>query len=229
MSMSNVADALRAQMLTYDTCLLSDVLERLHLPHGISGIKPLAAGRRIFGAAVTVKLESSRGDPHANAGNGQHLGTRAIAAAAPGDIIVVEHHARGDCAGWGGLLSMAAVARGIGGVIVDGLARDVDESAALDFPLYARGTTPITARGRVMETATNGLVMIGAVPLRPGDFVLADGNGVVILPQDRIDDIVEEARRLNDFENDIRAAVSAGTPIGEAMGNGYETALKRKE
>ena len=220
--MSAIADALRAEMLGYDTCLLSDALERLHLPYGISGIRPLAAGRRIFGPAVTVKLESFRGDLPK-----QHLGTSAIAAALPGDIIVVEHHARSDCAGWGGLLALAAKARGIGGVIVDGLARDVDECADMDFPLFARGATPITARGRVMETATNGLVMIGAVPLRAHDFVLADANGVVILPQDRIDDIVGEARRLNAFEDGIRAAVTAGTPIGEAMNESYETALKK--
>jgi regulator of RNase E activity RraA len=220
--MSAIADALRQEMLGFDTCLLSDALERLHLPHGISGIKPLAGGRAIFGAAVTVKLETFRGDLPK-----QHLGTRAIAAALPGDIIVVEHHARADCAGWGGLLATAAKARGIGGVIVDGLARDVDECAAMDFPLFARGATPITSRGRVMETATNGLVMIGSVPLRAGDFVLADGNGVVILPQDRIDDIMAEARRLHDFEDGIRAAVTAGTPIGDAMNESYETALKR--
>jgi regulator of RNase E activity RraA len=224
--MSAIADALRAEMLGYDTCLLSDALERLHLPHGISGIRPLAAGRRIFGPAVTVKLESFRGDLSKENLAKQHLGTSAIAAAMPGDIIVVEHHARSDCAGWGGLLSLAAKARGLGGVIVDGLARDVDECVDMDFPLFARGATPITARGRVMETATNGLVMIGAVPLRPHDFVLADANGVVILPQDRIDDIVGEARRLHNFENSIRAAVAAGTPIGEAMNESYETALK---
>ena len=226
--MSAIADALRDEMLGYDSCLLSDALERLHLPHGISGIKPLAAGRRIFGAAVTVKLETFRGDlPRENLPK-QHLGTSAIAAAAPGDIIVVEHHARADCAGWGGLLSMAAAARGIGGVIVDGLARDVDDCVGLDFPLFARGATPITARRRVMETATNGLVMIGAVPLRPGDFVLADGSGIVILPHDRIDDIMVEARRLHTFETGIRAAVTAGTPIGVAMNETYETALKTK-
>lgn len=220
----DVDDDLRKEMLSYDSCLISDALERLELPPGVTGLARVATAKRIFGAAVTVKLEAFRGDIPK-----RHLGTAAIEAAEAGDVIVVEHRARADCAGWGGLLSTAAGMKKLSGVVVDGLARDVDESAELDFPVFARGVTPVTARGRVVETQTNGAVMIGSVLVQPGDYILADGSGVAIIPRARLRDVVAAARVMLAFENGIRAALDQGTPIGTAMNESYERMTAAKE
>ena len=217
-----MSDALSVsdEMLGYDTCLVSDVLEKLGLPRGVRAIERLTTKKRVFGRAVTVKLVLFSGDIPK-----RHLGTAAIEAAQPGDVIVVEHKARADCAGWGGLLSTAASARGIGGVIVDGLVRDVDESDQLGFPVFARGATPVTARGKVVELATNVPVQLGDVTVIPGDYVMADGSGVAVIPAARLDEVVAEARAMTAFENGIRERLAAGASIGSAMDASYENLL----
>jgi 4-hydroxy-4-methyl-2-oxoglutarate aldolase len=222
--MSSPSDGLRAEMLSYDSCLISDVLEKLELPFGIATLKRQATTRRIFGRAVTVRLVKFSGEIPK-----KHLGTAAIEAASPGDVIVIEHQARADCAGWGGLLSTAAKAKGISGVVVDGLVRDVDESAQLEFPVFARGVTPVTARGKVVELATNVPVDLAGVQVRPGDFVMADGSGVVVIPESRLDEVVAEARAMTAFEDSIRAGLDAGVAIGSAMSASYENLLARTQ
>ncbi|WP_295044698.1 RraA family protein [uncultured Paracoccus sp.] len=211
---------LRQEILTFDSCLVSDALERLGLPPGVTGINRQATARRIFGPVVTVRLERFDGTIAS-----RHLGTTAIDAAKPGDVIVVEHRARDDCAGWGGLLSTAAKARGIGGVVVDGLVRDVDESEDLGMPVFARGVTPVTARNRLSEAATNEPVQIGGVTVAPGDYVLADGSGAAFVPRDRLAEVVETARAMLAAENGIRAALANGIAISRAMNHSYETLL----
>ena len=108
---------------------------------------------------VTVKLEQDDGRPAAS----RHLGTAAIEAAQPGDVIVVEQRTGIDAAGWGGNLSLGAKLRGVAGVIVDGPARDVDEARGYDFPVFARDHTARTARGRIVETGTNVPITVGDV------------------------------------------------------------------
>ena len=220
---AGISPELRDEMLSYDSCVISDALERLGLPIGVAGIRRQSTTKRIFGAAVTVRLGLASGDIPK-----RHLGTAAIGAADPGDVIVVEHLARSDCAGWGGLLSTAASQKGVSGVVVDGMARDIDESAELGFPVFARGITPVTARGRVVEIATDIPVEIGGVRVEPGDYVLADGSGLAIIPRDRLDEVIEVAREMIAFENEIRARMDSGVGIAEAMNQNYETLLSRK-
>lgn len=221
--MNAISDNLRAELLGYDSCLISDALEKLGLPLGIAGIRRQATTHRIFGRAVTVRLVPFSGDVPK-----RHLGTSAIEAAEAGDVIVIEHQSRDDCAGWGGLLSTAAAAKQIGGVVVDGLVRDIDESAQLDFPVFARGVTPVTARGKVVELATNVPVDLAGVEVKPGDYVMADGSGVVIIPQERLADVLAEARSMIAFEDRIRARLAQGVSIGSAMDASYESLLASK-
>ena len=179
--------------------------------------------KRIFGRAITVRLEPFRGDVPK-----RHLGTAAIDSAATGDVIVVEHQSRDDCAGWGGLLSTAALARGVSGVVVDGLARDIDESEDLGFPVFARGATPVTARNKVVETSTNQPISLAGVRVDKGDFILADGSGIAVIPQSRLNDVLVVARRMLALENGIRAELQHGKPISLAMNESYENAVQAK-
>ncbi|MES2291109.1 MAG: RraA family protein [Pseudomonadota bacterium] len=222
--MTLVSKELRDEMLSYDSCLVSDALEKLGLPLGIAGLKRLATSERIFGQAVTVRLVLFDGNVAK-----KHLGTAAIEVGAPGDVIVVEHQSRPDCAGWGGLLSTAAAAKGISGVVVDGMARDIDESEQLGFPVFARGGTPVTARGKVAELATNIPVDLAGVTVNPGDYVIADGSGVAVIPHDRLDEVLVEARAMIAFEDGIRAQLLEGVSIGSAMNASYETLLNTKK
>jgi 4-hydroxy-4-methyl-2-oxoglutarate aldolase len=123
------------------------------------------------------------------------------------------------------ILSTAAATKGLSGVIVDGPARDADESRDVDFPVFARAATPFTARGRVAEHNWNKKIDIGGVAVDPGDLVLADGSGVVFIPQKHSDEVLDKAEEIQGKEVAMAAAVKAGKPVSDVMGGDYETML----
>ncbi|MBT7955077.1 MAG: RraA family protein, partial [Rhodospirillaceae bacterium] len=128
----------------------------------------------------------------------------------------------------GGILSTAAAAKGLSGTIVDGPARDADESRDVDYPVFARAATPFTARGRIAEHDWNIEIDIGGVAVNPGDLVLADGSGVVFVPQAQEDAVLDKAEEIQAKEAAMAAAVQAGKPVSDVMGGDYENMLKSK-
>ena len=196
---------------------MSDALDKLGFTGVVSGISRLSTETKIVGPVLTVRLEAAKGRLAE-----RHLCTAAIEAAQPGEIIVVEHHSRSDCAGWGGILSRAAGMRKIAGVIVDGICRDIDESRELGFPVFGRGVLPVTARGRVIETAFNTPVNIGPITVRPGDWVIADGSGVVFIAAENLKTVVEQAEKLVAREAQLVADIESGTPVSQVMSRTYE-------
>jgi regulator of RNase E activity RraA len=155
----------------------------------------------------------------------QHLATAAIEASGPGDVLVIEHRSREDCAGWGGILSRAAKARGIAGTLVEGSVRDVDESRGIGYPVFARAAVPATARGRIVEEGWNLPVDVGGVTVHPGDFVIADGSGVVFVAKSRIEEVLLAAEEIAARERTMAEAVEAGKSVSRVMGGDYEAML----
>lgn len=215
-------DDVTTRLSRLDSCAVSDALDKLGLAGVALGIARMATDRRICGRVITVKLEKDDGRPPA-----RHLGTTAIEAAEPGNVIVIEQRTGIDAASWGGNLSFAAQLKGVAGVIVDGPARDVDEAQGYGFPLFARSRTPHTARGRIVETGTNVPIVIGDVTVAPGDFVVADGTGVVFVHAADIEAVLEAAEAIAARERAMVAALTEGVPVTQVMGKGYESMLKR--
>ncbi len=209
-----------ARLRALDSCAVSDALS---LPAAVSGIAALSAGVRIAGRAVTVKL----GDRRPEGAPVRHLCTAAVEAARPGEVLVIEQRTGIDAAGWGGVLSNAARAAGIAGVIVDGPARDIDEAAALGFPVYARSATARTARGRIHEQGTNLAVALGETIVRPGDLVMADRSAVVVVPQARAGEVLAAAEAITAREKRMTDAVRRGERVSHVMGASYERMLEQ--
>jgi regulator of RNase E activity RraA len=214
-------DDLADRLSRLDACAVSDALDRLGLSGVVTGLHRLATDHRISGRILTVKLEKDDGRPAA----GRHLCTAAIESARRGDVIVVEQRTGIDAAGWGGNLSLGAKLRGISGVVVEGPTRDVDEGRRHDFPIFARGHTSRTARGRIVEVATNVPILVGDVTVAPDDFLVADGSAVVFIDQREIDRVLEAAEDIATRESVIVDALRKGTPISQVMGASYETML----
>lgn len=206
-----------------DACAVSDALDKLGVKGAVTGIARLTTTRRICGRVITVKMGRDEGQPVAST----HLGTTAIESAQPGDVIVMEQHTGIDAACWGGNLSFGASLRQVAGVIVDGPARDVDEAREHDFPVFARSATCRTARGRIVEEATNVPISVGDLIVHPGDFVVADGSGVVFIAERDIARVLDAADAIAARERAMVAALRDGTPISQVMGAGYETMLKK--
>ncbi|HEX9880531.1 MAG TPA: RraA family protein [Candidatus Binatia bacterium] len=217
-------DSLVARLAKLDTCGVSDALDRLSLRGATIGIRPVWPCPRIAGRAVTVKIKPAGLDKST-----QHIGTPAIEAAQPGDVIVVDNGGRPDVSVWGGLLSLASKTKGLSGVVIDGACRDVDDSRDVGFPVFARAAVPVTARGRVMQKSFNEEIQFAGVQVHPGDLVIADHSGVVIIPREKAEQVITEAEALVATEARMAEGIRAGRSVVDVMANlGYESMLKKE-
>lgn len=213
---------LKARLEKIDTCVLSDALDRLGVRGVAFGLQRLAVQRRVAGRVITVTLGPVEGV------SVRHLCTAAIDQGGPGDVIVVEHHAHQQAAGWGGILSFAAKAKGIEGVIVDGMCRDIDEAIEFDFPVFGVGAVPATARARVMEIACQEPIVVRGIRVHPGDWVLADSSGVVFVPAARAEEIIALAEGLAAREQQMLQRIRNGEAVSAVMNHQYENMLEGK-
>jgi 4-hydroxy-4-methyl-2-oxoglutarate aldolase len=213
-----------------DCCAVSDALDKLGLrDRVVSGLEPRSSARRISGRAVTYRLVpagEARVDPAAPP---RHLGTTAVELALPGEIIVVEQRTGIEAGSWGGILTLGAKVKGVAGVVVDGPVRDIDEARDYDFPIFCRALTARTARGRVVESETNGPVTIGHVSVHAGDYVIADSSGVAFIPALEAERVVAAAEQIAGREAAMAKAVLAGESLPVVMGADYEHMLRRAD
>ena len=213
----------RKRLGKVSTTNLSDALDKIGVRGAVIGISPLFGKPKVIGSAVTIKITAAGIEKTKH-----HLGVEAIAAAQRGDVIAIDN--RGDIYNncWGEILSCAAKMKGASGVIIDGAARDVDICEELEFPIFARGVVPITARGRIMQEDFNCPIRLGDVQVRPGDILVGDINGVVVIPPEKIDEVLTEAEEIMEKEESMKKDILAGLDILEVDKKyGYEQMLKR--
>jgi regulator of RNase E activity RraA len=207
-----------------DTCAASDALDSLGLKGATWGVRPLWQCPRIVGRAVTMKIKPAGLQQPA-----QHLGTAPIEAAQPGDIIVIDNGGKLEFSCWGGLLALSAKLKGLSGVVIDGASRDIDEARELGFPVYARGAVPMTARGRVIQDSFNQEIQIAGVQCHPGDLVIADGSGVVIIAKEKEAEVVASAEAIYQKEQEMADGIRNGYSGLEMLEKlGYERMLKKQ-
>jgi regulator of RNase E activity RraA len=204
--------ALIAAFAVFPTPAISDQLNRLYTL--AAGIRPVTSSRSLVGPVCTVKVFP-----------GDNLMVhKALDVARPGDVVMVDASSSGMTAVLGDLVSTKARHRGIAGFIVDGLVRDLPGIEALgDFPVFARGITPIGPLHRG-PGEINGPVSVGGIVVHAGDVVVADENGVVVLPSEDLKGTLERLLERQAEEADYVAAVARGefsnawvdTVLGEA-------------
>lgn len=209
-----------------DACAVSDAMDKLNLASAaVRGLSQYAGSGRIAGKVMTYRLVP-RGEAPPSSGQPKHLGTTAVELAQPGDILVAEQLTGLDAACWGGILTLGAKVKGLGGVIAEGLVRDIDEAILYEFPVFARGVTPRTARGRIEEAETGGSVRVGEVEVSAGDYVIADRTGVVFVPAAHIGNVLDAAEAIFAREAAMAKNVLAGDSISQVMGANYEHMLQ---
>ncbi len=187
------------QFAEFDTPDISDLLNRLY------AVDPAIAcltGRhhQLCGPACTVKVFP-----------GDNLMVhKALDVAQPNDIVVIDAHGSSMNAVLGDLISTKAKHRGIAGFIVDGFVRDLPDILELDFPVFARGTTSIGPLHRG-PGEINYPISCGGIVVNPGDIVVADGAGIVVIPQEIAPELLERLRN----QKSSQAAYLAGVRRGE--------------
>ena len=213
----------RKRLEKLSTTNLSDALDKIGIRGAVIGIRPLFGLPKVVGSAVTIKITAA-----GMAKPKHHLGIEAIASAHQGDLIVIDN--RGDTQNncWGEILTCAAKMKGVSGVIIDGAARDVDMCDEMGFPVFSRGVVPITARGRIMQEDFNCLIRLGDVQVRPDDILVGDINGIVVIPPERLDDVLSEAEKIMEKEELMKKDILSGLDILEVDKKyNYEQMLKK--
>jgi 4-hydroxy-4-methyl-2-oxoglutarate aldolase len=182
--------------------LRSQVLERR--------LAPLAPGSRAFGRAWTVRFEPSTADDSADP-YGEAIDY--ISAIQPGEIAVIGTGQSNESAFWGELFSAAAIGAGAVGVVTDGNLRDTEKIIGLGFPAFSLSRRPIDYRARMRVTETGGSVRLCGVDVAAGDLVLADDDGVVVVPRAHEDEVLRLARARAAAESTVLRELLAGETL----------------
>lgn len=170
-------------------------------------IKPIQGSMRVCGPAFPV---------HTPAGMNTNL-HKATAYAQPGDIIIADCSGWYETAYWGDMLVFAAMQRGIQGAVVDGFIRDADEIEAMGFSVFCRGLC-LNGAGKGAGGSLNKAIIIGGVHIHPGDIVIGDRDGVVIVPANQIEETIEKAIAIEQKEAGIRERFKNGETSLQVFG-----------
>lgn len=196
----------------YDTAKISDILDEMGFRGAMSaGIRPLLEGLKICGPAVTVEAV-----PSTSQSTTPFL-FEAIDSCNNGDVIVIGVGGDESCDSWGGLVTQCAIVRGVAGVVTDGPARDFKEIKDCRFPVFSKGLVPASPKGRRIYTGYNKPILCGTIPVKFQDIILADDDGVVVVPKEKAEVVAKIAAEVETAEKEIIKEIQKGTPAKIAL------------
>jgi 4-hydroxy-4-methyl-2-oxoglutarate aldolase len=212
---------IRARYLKVDTATVADVLDTMQRPdQGLAAsFQPFpASAGKMAGWAYTIQGRMER-----YSGTGDPDKMKAVDGVSPGEVTVWAGEGEGVCF-FGELIALGMKTRGGAGALIDGGIRDIEWIAKQRFPVVARYRTPVQSIGRWKVTAWQVRVELpGAtvkrVAVRPGDFVLADADGVIVIPAEIAEAVLAQAEKLTATEKRIRRDLDSGATL--------ETVLKK--
>lgn len=208
-----MSDPLIARLRALDSCAVSDALDAYGLATVVLGPAPVwQVPGVVAGLARTITAGPRRSDRPAD-----HIAAAAVDDSGSDHVLVIANAGRLDVSCWGGILSRAAIGRGIQGTVVDGAVRDASEAAELGYPVFARAVVPVSARGRIVQLAMDEEIDVAGVAVGPGDYVIADGNGLAFIPGEYAERVIAFAEAIVEREAGMADAVLAGRPVSEVM------------
>jgi len=197
-----------ADIIKLGTSALSDAMDRLGIPGQALGIKPVDRSFLVCGPAFTV--HNMPCDIH-----GGSVGDY-IDDVAEGQVICIDNAGRLDATVWGDILTIMGALHGIGGTVINGVCRDSNRAMEVGYPIFSRGTYMRTGKDRVMADAYNTKISLGEVAVVPGDIIAGDFDGIVVIPQERLDEVVAAAIEIEDAEDHIRESIRKGMSLIDA-------------
>jgi 3-hexulose-6-phosphate synthase/6-phospho-3-hexuloisomerase len=165
------------------------------------GILPINLGSKIVGRAITV--QTFAGD--------WAKPVEAIDLCGPGDVLVI-YNGSNFIAPWGGLATLSSKNRGVEGVVIDGAVRDVDEIRELNYPIFSSGITPNAGDPKGMGEI-NSEITCGGQTVRPGDYIVGDESGVVVIPKERAYEIARRAKEVQKMESRLYEEIRRGKTL----------------
>lgn len=212
---------LTERLKALETPCVSDALDRLGIDGQCAGIMPLDNSFRLAGPAFTIKYVPA--DEF-----GRSVGDFVDDIPA-GAVPVIDNGARVDVTVWGDLMTTIASQRALAGTVIDGVCRDLDRALEEDYPLFTRAHWMRTGKDRVRIEGIEVPVTIGGITVAPGDLLLGDINGVVAIPADRAEEVIDTAEMIASVEDSIRADILAGSSLRDARARaGYHQLQTRR-
>ncbi|MEV0651289.1 RraA family protein [Phytomonospora sp. NPDC050363] len=200
---------LRARMGAVDTTAIADADKSVRVIAPEVALRSAAAA--MLGTAFTVRCD------------GDHFGVvRALEAAAPGDVLVIEG-GRHPLAYAGEIFAKAAAAKGLAGIVLDGGYRDLGYVAGCPLPVYSTYVFPKTGTTRLLGEL-GATVTVGGTEISPGDIVFADENGVLVMDPATAEEVVTRAEQVAAVETKVLARIEEGAAIGELLNSAEHTA-----
>ena len=187
---------------------ISDAMDRLAINGQALGIMPLDRNFRVTGRAFTIRTIPT----NVRGGSvGDYIDDVPV-----GEVVVLDNAGRLDATVWGDILTIMAHKRGMAGTVIHGVCRDVGRSLQLGYPIFSRGNYMRTGKDRVVAEAYNQPCSLGEVRVEPGDMLVGDADGVVVIPRNREDEILQVAKEIEEAEERIRQEIEKGTRLDEA-------------
>lgn len=183
---------------------VTDALQRQGALHGLLPHLPSGSGKMIGPAVTVVTRDGDWAKP-----------VEAIDRAGPGDVLVIDAGGQ-STAVWGELASESAHGRGLAGVVIDGAARDLDAILALGFPVFSRSVSPNAGEPKG-HGEINVEVTVGGQRVRPGDWIVGDLSGLVVVPRERAAEVANRALDVLEHENRVREEIRRGSTLGKVQ------------
>ena len=203
----------RERLLKLGTGPVSDALDKGGaMDHEM---RPWSANARMAGPAFTVQLHTAD----------ILMVSKALAECPAGHVLVIDGHGERNTALWGGLTTLSALRKGLAGVVVDGAIRDLANIRASKLPVFARAVVP-NAGGAQYAGKLQVPVACGGAVVHPGDWLVGDDDGVVVIPASRLEETLEKATRIVEAEKRIAKAIRAGAEVATLLR--VEETLERK-
>jgi len=201
----------RAKLSGLHTALLCDVMDGLGFRDSAFGtsIRPLEPSQKLVGTAFTIRCEAVEKPPKKPY---EHLLT-AFAQLREGDVIVL-HCGDQVSAMWDELLSTAAMAKSAVGAVMDGASRDIEQILKIGFPVFSVGFSPLDSAGRQEVVEHGAALRCGNANVRPGDWVVGDIMGVIVIPRELVEQVVTLAVVKDTQESTVRDELLRGEEIG---------------
>jgi 2-keto-4-pentenoate hydratase/2-oxohepta-3-ene-1,7-dioic acid hydratase in catechol pathway/regulator of RNase E activity RraA len=205
---------LRAKLEQVPVAGLSQQLRKRGLNNvTIDGVRPMHPGRKLVGTAKTLRFVPGREDLFASHGGGYNAQKRAFDAVTEGEVIVIEARGEAGSGTLGDILAIRAHARGAAGIVTDGGVRDYDAVAAVGIPVYTLGAHPAVLGRKHVPWDVDVTIGCGGTTVQPGDIIVGDADGVIVLPPAIAEEVVDAALAQEQEDGWIAARVAEGHPV----------------
>ncbi|WP_432534350.1 fumarylacetoacetate hydrolase family protein [Kineococcus arenarius] len=209
-----LGDDLRAKLEQAPVAALSAQLRKRGLNNvSIDGVHPNHPERKLVGTAKTLRFVPNREDLFTSHGGGFNAQKRAFDAVEPGEVLVIEARGESGSGTLGDILAIRANARGAAGIVTDGGVRDVDAVAAVGLPVYSRGAHPAVLGRKHVPWDVDVTIACGGAAVQPGDVIVGDSDGVVVVPRALVEEVVDAALAQEEEDAWVAEQVAAGHPV----------------